>query len=578
MSIDNGPDCGELPMSYKGSILIIDDNTDLLEYLKDFFMIYNYEVVLAENATEGIESFREFSPDIVISDIRLPDKTGDIVVKEIKALDKNVPIIVITGYSDHNLILSAMKNGAVELLKKPFKPKDLKYLITKIETLFKKIKVKLSASFLQWEKRHLRLSNDIHLIPSVTDFIFSNVDYIFGEVSFMKTGLQEILINAIEHGNLKITYDEKQQLLTSGEYNTVLRDRAQDPNFVDTYVDIKVFSTPDYLKIIVEDMGDGFDLTEIPDPQNPENFLNESGKGIMMTLNAYDSVKYNEKGNRVILTKYSNPENKKEDIYSELESFDLVNKLNRYTTMKKEFDFELDLAAEFQNTFLPKKENLEQFTGIKSDYIFIPMLKVSGDFIDITKLEDSIYGYFISDISGHGVAAALISSMLKVFFSLYGKDVLSPQLLYDILNQEFFAYLNSGEYFTSFYGIYFEEEKKFVYTNANHPPPLLLRRKSGEIIPLNTEGFFVGVFENTEFEEKEVFLETGDRILFYSDGITEAKNADLKEFGEGRLIEIYKKGMDTGISELIEEIKDAAYTFADGKIEDDVTIAIVEIE
>jgi len=564
-------------MSYKGCILIIDDNTDLLEYLKDFFMIYNYEVVLAENGNDGIESFREFSPDIVISDIRLPDKSGDIVVKEIKEIDKDVPIIVITGYSDHNLILSAMKNGAVELLKKPFKPKDLKYLISKIETLFKKIKVKLSASFLQWEKRHLKLTNDIHLIPSVTDFIFSNIDYIFDEVSFMKIGLQEILINAIEHGNLQISYDEKQQLLGTGDYNHILKERAQQADFVDKYVDIKVFSTPEYLKIIVEDMGGGFDLTEIPDPQNPENFLNESGKGIMMTLNAYDKVDYNEKGNKVTLTKFSESEEKKE-VYKALESFDLDKKIEHFTKMKKEFDFELELAAEFQNTFLPRRENLARFTGIKSDYIFIPMLKVSGDFIDMTKLEESIYGYFISDISGHGVAAALISSMLKVFFSLYGKDVLSPELLYEILNEEFFVYLNSGEYFTSFYGIYFEEEKKFVYTNANHPPPLLLRIKTGEIIPLNTEGFFVGVFKETKFEEKEVFLETGDRILFYSDGITEAKNADLKEFGEARLKKIYTEGAETDISQLIEEIKDAAFEFANGKIEDDVTLAIIEIE
>ncbi|NIM14447.1 MAG: SpoIIE family protein phosphatase [Candidatus Aminicenantes bacterium] len=565
-------------MSYKGSILIIDDNVDLLEYLKDFFMIYNYEVILAENGNEGIEKFREFSPDIVISDIRLPDKSGNIVVKEIKEIDKDVPIIVITGYSDHNLILSAMKNGAVELLKKPFKPKDLKYLISKIETLFKKIKVKLSSSFLQWEKRHLKIANDIHIIPSVTDFIFSNVDYIFGEISFMKIGLQEILINAIEHGNLDISYDDKQQLLTTGEYNRVLKHKAALPENVDKYVDIKVFSTPEYLKLIIEDMGEGFDLSAIPDPENPENFLCEHGKGIMMTLNAYDEVTYNEKGNKVTLLKYSgNKKHGKPVIKGELESFELVGKLNRLTKMKEEFDFELDLAAEFQNTFLPKKRDLDRFTGVRSDYIFIPLQKVSGDFIDITKLEESIYGYFISDISGHGVAAALISSMLKVFFSLYGKDVLSPELLYEILNEEFFSYLNSGEYFTSFYGIYFEEENKFVYTNANHPPPLLLKVKTGEIVPLNTEGFFVGVFKDTKFEEKEVFLEKGDRILFYTDGITEAKNLNMEEFGEGRLKKIYMEEANANISQLIQRIKDAAFEFAEGNIEDDVTIAIIEI-
>jgi sigma-B regulation protein RsbU (phosphoserine phosphatase) len=205
-------------------------------------------------------------------------------------------------------------------------------------------------------------------------------------------------------------------------------------------------------------------------------------------------------------------------------------------------------------------------------------LQVSGDFIDMSKLDENIYGYFISDISGHGVAAALISSMLKVFFSLYGKDVLSPELLYEMLNREFFSYLNSGEYFTSFYGIYFEQEKRFVYTNANHPPPFLLRARTREIVPLNTEGFFVGIFKTSEFEEKEVFLEKGDRILFYSDGITQAKNSEKGEFGEERLIEIYKNGSDSSISSLLDEIYEEVKDFSIEKIDDDVTIAMVEIE
>lgn len=568
-------------MNYKGKILIVDDNLDLLDYLKDFFMIYNYEVILAETGNEGIDKFREFLPDIVISDMRLPDKNGNIVVKEIKDIDKNVPIIIITGYSDHQLILSAMKNGAVDLLKKPFKPNDLKYLINKIETLFRKIKVKLSASFVQWEKRHIIIKNDINIIRSVVDFIFSNLDYISEDASFMKIGLQELLINAIEHGNLDISNMEKQELLDRGDYNRVLKERMQQPEFREKFVDIKIFSTPEYLKITLEDMGKGFDPSQIPDPENPENFLKESGKGILMAIHAFDKVEYNAVGNGVTLIKYSEfVENKKSIVnkFDEPESVEVLSKLRRYTKMKEEFDFELNLAAEFQNTFLPKKENLRNFQGVKCDYIFKPLLKVSGDFIDISMLEENVYGYFISDISGHGVAAALISAMLKVFFSLYGKDVLSPQLLFDLLNQEFFSYLNSGEYFTSFYGIYFVEEKKFVYTNANHPAPLLLRVKTGQIMPLNTEGFFVGVFKDSTFEEKEVFLEKGDRILFYTDGIIEAKNSNHEEFGEMRLRKMYREGGSTDISHLIENIKNAVVYFTQENIEDDIAMAIIEIE
>lgn len=151
-------------------------------------------------------------------------------------------------------------------------------------------------------------------------------------------------------------------------------------------------------------------------------------------------------------------------------------------------------------------------------------------------------------------------------------------MLFDLLNEEFFSYLNSGEYFTSFYGIYFEEEKKFVYTNANHPAPLLLRVKTREIIPLNTDGFFVGVFKDSVFEEKEVFLEKGDRILFYTDGVIESKNAIEDSFGEERLREMYRNGSDTDISQLINNIKDSVFEFSGENIKDDVTIAIVEID
>ncbi|MFC2155686.1 PP2C family protein-serine/threonine phosphatase, partial [Acidobacteriota bacterium] len=260
------------------------------------------------------------------------------------------------------------------------------------------------------------------------------------------------------------------------------------------------------------------------------------------------------------------------------ESFEIFDNLQYYRKLKDNFDFELNLAREFQTTFLPKKEDILNFSGIKSDFIFKPYLQVSGDFIDMSKLEEDVYGYFISDISGHGVAAALISSMLKVFFSLYGKDVLSPQLLYEMLNREFFSYLNSGEYFTSFYGIYWEKEKKFVYTNANHPPPFLLRAKNGEIVPLNTEGFFVGIFKTSKFEEKEVILAPGDRILFYSDGITQAKDVERGEFGEERLIELYRNGSDQDITTLLNKIYEEVKNFSTEKIDDDVTIAMIEIE
>jgi sigma-B regulation protein RsbU (phosphoserine phosphatase) len=168
--------------------------------------------------------------------------------------------------------------------------------------------------------------------------------------------------------------------------------------------------------------------------------------------------------------------------------------------------------------------------------------------------------------------------MLKVFFSLYAKDILSPELLFEILNQEFFNYLNSGEYFTSFYGIYFRDENKFIFTNANHPAPLLLKYNKDEIIPLNTDGFFVGIFKDSVFEEKEVLLEKGDRILFFTDGILEAKAQNNEEFGLERVKKIYIEEKKTCLQDLINIIKNSVLKFTGMNIEDDITILGLEIE
>lgn len=559
-----------------GRLLIIDDNKDLLEFLRDFFRKNGFDVLLALTATDGIEKFRSFMPDLVITDMRLPDKAGNWVVKEVKSVNKKTPVIIITGYSDHHLIVEAMENGATELLKKPFKQKDLKYLLSKIEILLKRLHVDLSSQFVCWEKRHYEIENDIHVVPIVVDYLFDRVDYICENDSFLRIGLQEILINAIEHGNLEISYAEKQKMLDSGDYNQMLMERAKLDRFNEKKVELKVFSTPQYLKIMVEDMGNGFDLSALPNLGDPENFFKESGKGILMAVNAFDQVQYNDTGNVVTLLKYSEF-SEKPTSFDGREQFDIFEKYTQYTKLKDEFELELNLAAEFQNTFLPDREKIKNFNGVYCDYIYIPLLKVSGDFVDISQLEENIYGFFISDISGHGVAAALISSMLKVFFSLYAKDVLSPQLLFEILNQEFYSYLNAGEYFTSFYGIYFQEEKRFVFTNANHPPPLLLRKGSKTLEPLSSEGFFVGVFKDSSYEEQEIFLEEGDRILFFTDGIIEAKNRNGEEFGLKRVTQIFLEEQGTYASDLIHIIKNSVNRFCENNVEDDITIAIMEI-
>lgn len=560
-------------MELPGKILVISNDHSFVTTLRTHIMPRGFNVMAAETTEDGVELLTGSMPHLVVCDAQLDDMNLDRVMQVMRELAPGLPLIVVLAEGDRVAVSEILNAGAVDVLMRPVEEKDFKFLIGKIEYYFARLQAQWHSSFVLSDHRVLHISNDITIIPAVVNYIFCHQCYIARNDALLRLGLQEILINAIEHGNLGIAFDEKARLLDSGEYLRELKFRARQPRYRHREVRIFLHSEPTFLKIVIDDMGEGFDITQLPDPAAPDNFLKESGRGILIAMNAFDHVLYNEKGNRVTLIKFSEYNTCTDRQAVLLGKDDAVP-----DQVSRDFDVEMNLALEFQRTFLPKKENLRKFTGLKSDYYFEPRHRVSGDFIDFTKLDENVFGFFISDISGHGVAAALISAMLKVFFSLYARDVLSPQLLFEILNSEFYDYLNSGEYFTSFYGIYFQEERRFIYTNANHPPPLLLKAAAGETIPLNSEGFFVGIFKEAVFEEKEYFLEPGDRLLFYTDGIVEAVNERHEQFGMERLTRFFLEKREYPLAAVIPALIHEVREFAKDGFNDDVTLGIVEIE
>ncbi|MEN8153742.1 MAG: SpoIIE family protein phosphatase [Acidobacteriota bacterium] len=564
-------------MKKYGKILLVDNNKDIYPFISKFLENSNYDVIHSNNGKEGIEKFLLNNPGTVITNIDLDDMKGETFVKKIKKIEIGVQIIIISDLSDRNRVFKALKYGASDIIKIPVKENNLRYLLNKITSSVPGIdRLDLNPNIM-WEKKSFRLSNDLNSISKIVDSVYLELGYLYSDQSFLKTALQEIIINAVEHGNLEVSYKEKQSQYKSGNYYEYLKKRSELKEFKKRYVSVKTFSSVDYMKIIVEDMGRGFDHSKIADPFKPSNFLKESGKGIMLAKKAFDDVQYNQKGNIVTLVKYSNRDKKKintkfkDDITGEIDINDTILKF------REKIDLELDLAADFQKSLFPHKDELEKITSLDIEYLYKPLFRVSGDFIDITKLDDGIYGFFIADISGHGISAALISSMLKVFFSLYARDILSTQLLFEILNHEFFRYLDSGEFFSSFYGIYFEKEKRFIFTNANHPPPLLLRKNKKVIETLSSEGFFVGIFKDPVFGEKEIRIEKGDRILFYTDGVIELKNRKKERYGTDRLKGLMVSEMKNNVRSLVKKIESDLYNFAD-TMDDDITIQVVEFK
>ncbi len=186
---------------------------------------------------------------------------------------------------------------------------------------------------------------------------------------------------------------------------------------------------------------------------------------------------------------------------------------------------DLASARSMQNRLIPLAPPVTEGASIYS--LYRPMEMVGGDFYDFIPLRRGVTGIFVSDVSGHGVTASLITGMIKTLIDTADKTWNSPGTLLDYINSRSNG-LMAGNFLTAVYGIIDAAGMKFTYSRGGHTFPLLLR--NGSIEELESRGTFIGVYKNLTFEEKSVSLNNGDRLLLYTDGIIEAKDTRGKFF------------------------------------------------
>jgi sigma-B regulation protein RsbU (phosphoserine phosphatase) len=238
-----------------------------------------------------------------------------------------------------------------------------------------------------------------------------------------------------------------------------------------------------------------------------------------------------------------------------------------------QFKEELKLAKRIQKSLIPSQP--PAIPDVNFATFYKPMEEVGGDFFDFIKVrEPNLLGIFISDVSGHGVPAALITSMIKTFLETAGGNRLSPSSLLSYLNENILGKL-SDHFLTAFYGLYNCETKKLLYARGAHNYPLLIRK--GEIIPLESKGKILGLMNDVTFEEKEIQLLAGDKILFYTDGLLDAISPDGEEFGD-YIPELLLQNCHKPVNDFIEILYHSMLTFCEAyHFEDDVCMIGMEM-
>lgn len=235
---------------------------------------------------------------------------------------------------------------------------------------------------------------------------------------------------------------------------------------------------------------------------------------------------------------------------------------------------ELEIAQQIQESFLPHTIPLIENYDLAASSI--PAQEVGGDFYDFIPISSAQTGLTIGDVSGKGIPAALFMAFSRTL--LRAKACRNPgvgrmiESVNNFINEE----PHSNMFVTLFYSVLDSSQNKLTFVNAGHNPPLLLRNKNGEIVRLSTGGVVLGAMNGLKMDEKTIDLYSGDLLVLYTDGVTEAINQAEDQFGETRLIEIIKNNQDLPSEDLKNLIIDQVYDFASGTPQaDDITLMVL---
>ncbi|HUG20060.1 MAG TPA: SpoIIE family protein phosphatase [Planctomycetaceae bacterium] len=249
---------------------------------------------------------------------------------------------------------------------------------------------------------------------------------------------------------------------------------------------------------------------------------------------------------------------------------------------------DLQAAAKIQETFLPRK--VLCVPGVDFAWIYQPCDELAGDGLSIIPLGDDKFGLYVLDVSGHGVASALLSVTLSRLLSppsepssilirdgdRGGYDIAPPVEVATRLNQLFPFDPSIEQLTTMIYGILNTATGEFRYVSAGHPGPVHLPYRADPVI-LESEGFPIGL-ANEVYEERSVCLGAGDRLYLYSDGVPEAMNPAGDQFGDAQLLDAIVQGRSVPLQENVASlVGEITRWHGTGRPHDDLSILAVEV-
>ena len=255
----------------------------------------------------------------------------------------------------------------------------------------------------------------------------------------------------------------------------------------------------------------------------------------------------------------------------EQRNFELQKSVEQGTTQLAKQEQELQRAREIQQSLLPKQ--IPQLAGFEVAGAWQPASTVSGDYYDVLGLRDQRLAICIADVVGKGVSAALLMANVQAAVHAFASDSMSPAEVSSKVNTLLFENIATGKFVTFLYGILDGATQTFEFSNAGHLYPIVISGGSARMIEQG--GAVLGVFPAWKYENSTVMLRAGDRLLLFTDGITEATDADGKEFEETRIASFAVQNAGLSAIELNNRLLAEVTEFCGARFQDDATLLVI---
>jgi sigma-B regulation protein RsbU (phosphoserine phosphatase) len=243
---------------------------------------------------------------------------------------------------------------------------------------------------------------------------------------------------------------------------------------------------------------------------------------------------------------------------------------------RRRLEAELELSAIVQRALLPQTP--PNIPGIELAAFSRPAAIVGGDYFDFFQFRDGAHGLVIADIPGHGVSAGMLMSSLQTAIRTMAPETDSPSEILTRINRFYIHNINFTTFVTVFLARFDPLTYTLTYASAGHNPPAIVRKGGVEVAWLKPTAPAIGLAEEFHPRTELVTLENGDLLFLYTDGVTEAFNPELEQFGTLRLAELLGENADLSASNIIQMVRRGLEAFGDGHVmEDDTTYVALKI-